>query len=96
MYNKESNSFQNLNFYVSFLFADDPKECKIADCTLDIAVELCPKTCSESKICKVADCKKSESLQTCPRTCAVSTKDDVIGKDIEEKTTRTENEKGMI
>ena len=77
------------------LFADDPKECKIADCTQDLAVELCPKTCSESKICKVADCTKPDSLQTCPRTCAVSTKDGLNGKDMEGKTTGTENKKGM-
>ena len=82
-------------FEFSYLFADDPKECKIADCTLDLAADLCPKTCSESKICKVVDCTKPDSLQTCPRTCAVSTKDGVIGKGIEEKTTGTENKQGV-
>ena len=63
------------------LFADDPKECELVDCTKDLAVDLCPKTCSpkneltkESEICKLVDCSKLKSSQLCPVTCAASTK----------------------
>ena len=50
---------------------EEPKECGIVDCTLEFAIEKCPKTCSnaEPELCKVADCQKSNSLQFCPKTC---------------------------
>ena len=65
--------------YVLNLFEDEPKDCRIADCTKHLAEKLCPKTCFESKLCKVADCRKPESIKICPNTCAESTKED-IGK----------------
>ena len=66
------------------LFEDEPKDCRIVDCTKHLADKLCPKTCSESKLCKVADCTKRESIKICPKTCAESTKED-IGKKRKEK-----------
>ena len=49
----------------------EPEECVIVDCTLEFAIEKCPKTCSdgEPELCKVADCQKPNSLQFCPKTC---------------------------
>ena len=72
----------NFNFVHALLpFIDDPKECELVDCTKDLAVDLCPKTCSpkneltkESEICKLVDCSKPKSSQLCPVTCAASTK----------------------
>ena len=71
--------FSNFFIYVLNLFEDEPKDCRIADCTKHLAEKLCPKTCFESKLCKVADCTKPESIKICPNTCAESTKED-IGK----------------
>ena len=49
----------------------EPDECGIVDCKQEVAIEKCPKTCSnvESELCKVADCRKPRSLQFCPKTC---------------------------
>ena len=49
----------------------EPEECGIVDCTLEFAIEKCPKTCSkdEPELCKVADCQKPISTQFCPKTC---------------------------
>ena len=55
---------------------DDDKKCETVDCTTDIAVEMCPKTCSEPEICKTVDCNKPKSWQICPRTCPRSPKED--------------------
>ena len=71
-------------FYVLIILEDDPKECKVADCTKSLAEEMCPKTCSEPNICKVVDCTKSESIKFCPKTCAKSSNID-IGKKNERK-----------
>ena len=70
--------------YLLIILKDDPKECKVADCTKSLAEEMCPKTCSEQKICKVVDCTKPESITFCPKTCAKSSKID-IGKKNERK-----------
>ena len=55
---------------------DDDADCEIVDCTMNLAVEKCPKTCSEPAICKLADCTKPKSLQKCPITCSGSAKED--------------------
>ena len=60
-------------------FEEDPEECKVADCTKDLAEELCPKTCSEDKSCQIADCTKPKSTKLCPKTCAKRPKED-LGK----------------
>lgn len=62
---------------------EDVAECKIADCTTDLALKMCPKTCSEPEICKTVDCTKPNSWQICPRSCSDSSKDD--GEEIKKK-----------
>ena len=68
--------------FYSFLytFKDDPKECKMVDCTKHLAEEICPKTCSEPKFCKIVDCTKPNSPEFCPKTCAERTKEDIGNK----------------
>jgi len=56
--------------------SQEPEECEVADCTKDLAEELCPKTCSEHRSCKIADCTKPKSSKLCPKTCAKLSKDD--------------------
>ena len=71
----------NLKFaHALLLFVDDPKDCELVDCSKDLALDLCPKTCSskneltkEPEICKAIDCSKPKSSQRCPLTCAAST-----------------------
>ena len=65
--------------YVLVILKDDPKDCKVADCTKTLAEKMCPKTCCEQKICKVVDCTKPDSIKFCPKTCAKSRQID-IGK----------------
>ena len=60
-------------------FDEDPQECEVADCTKDLAEELCPKTCSEHRPCQIADCTKPKSTKLCPKTCATRPKED-LGK----------------
>ena len=69
-----------LAFFLNFdTFEEDPEECEVADCTKDLAEELCPKTCSEHRACKIADCTKPKSSKLCPKTCAKRSKAD-LGK----------------
>ena len=82
-------SLPSLSFIMAFLVSDrvgalnsntgtshEPEECEVADCTKDLAEELCPKTCSEHRSCKIADCTKPKSSKLCPKTCAKLSKDD--------------------
>ena len=72
-------SILSLNLYLLYVLInidDDDTQCEIVDCTTDIAVEMCPRTCSEPEICKTVDCNKPKSWQICPRTCPRSPKVD--------------------
>ena len=62
--------------YILTTFEDDDADCDMVDCTMDLAVEKCPKTCFEPDICKIADCTHPKSMQKCPKTCSGSAKGD--------------------
>ena len=63
---------------------DDDADCEIVDCTMAIAKEKCPKTCTEPDVCKMADCTKSKSLEKCPMKCSGSSKEDTGKKKLVE------------
>ena len=79
-YFETSYIFQRYLIKFLYTFKDDPKECKMVDCTKELAGKLCPKTCSEPKFCKIVDCTKPKSPEICPRTCAERTKEDIGNK----------------
>ena len=76
---KKIESIVSLNLYLLYVLInidDDVIDCEIVDCTMAIAKEKCPKTCTEPDVCKMADCTKSKSLEKCPMKCSGSSKED--------------------